>query len=193
MRWFPGLTLLFGLAAAGQAQEITGGYVGLSLGSLSYKEKDDFGFVISDSTASYRILGGYHFNSYYALEAGWGATGGVTETFRGFDSLGNPASLEFETEQEIATLRLLMFAPFDALGVFGGIGYYDATLETTVTFETPVEVQRMSTKDGDDGAMVVGGIVFELRRIAIRGEYEWFDTSGDVDTTNLGVTVLFRF
>jgi opacity protein-like surface antigen len=50
-----------------------------------------------------------------------------------------------------------------------------------------------SEQTSGDGVTVAGGMQWELDRVAIRAEYEWFDTDGNVDANNLGVSVLFRF
>ena len=47
--------------------------------------------------------------------------------------------------------------------------------------------------DEDDGLTAMGGIQFDMRRVSIRGEYEWFDTDDGVDAQSLNVAVIFRF
>jgi OmpA-OmpF porin, OOP family len=186
--------LLFGLAFTAQAQEIRGGYVGLALGAFDFRQNDEaIGLGFSDTTSSYRILGGYQFNSNYAVEAGWGATGDIKESFRVNNPFFGNQSLDISVDYEIATVRGLAIAPFSSVTIFGGVGYYDAKSTLGVRYQDALETLTFSESDSDGGATIIGGVQFELRRIAIRGEYEWFDTDGGVDAYNVGVVVLLRF
>lgn len=192
MRRIAGLLLLLGLSAGAPAQEVRGIYAGLSVGYLGYDEDgDNLGAPISDSTSAYRIVGGYQFNSVYAVEAGWGASGEFGERFDGFDGSG-AVSLEIAAEYEISTLRFVTIAPFSGVNMFGGVGYYDATLDGAFRFQSTTEVVTGAFEDSDDGLTVLGGIVYEFDRIAVRGEYEWFDTD-DADVQSLNFTAIFRF
>lgn len=194
MRHIVGIIMLLGISAAAQAQETRGVYAGVSLGYFNYEEDgDNIGAPISESTASSGLLGGYQFNSVYALELGWGRTGTFTEQFRGFDQVGEAATLEFSGEYEITTLRFMAFAPFANLAMFGGGGYFDATLDASVRFDSSIDSFSMTEQLTDDGLTVVGGIQYEFNRIALRGAYEWFDTDNDVEAQGINVTALFRF
>jgi opacity protein-like surface antigen len=195
MRYFSGVFLFLCLAGVADAQYLTGGpYVGLSVGSFSYQENgENLGFGISDSTSAYRVLGGYQFSGVYAIEASWGRSGTFNERFQAFDPNVGNVSLEIGGEYEIATLRFVALAPFSSVNMFGGIGYFDASLDVSLRFESPVEVQTLTGEDSDDGLTAVGGIQYDLRRLSIRGEYEWFDTDDGVDTQSLNVAVVFRF
>jgi opacity protein-like surface antigen len=194
MRYIAGVLLFLGLGAAVEAQEIRGPYAGLSVGSFTYRDNgENLGAPISDSTSAYRVLGGWQFNSVYAFEAGWGRSGKFKERFDGFDpSVGN-VSLEISGEYEIATLRFLAMAPLSNLNIFGGVGYYDAELDVSFRFQSPVEVQTVSGEDSDSGLTVLGGMQYEFRRFAVRGEYEWFDTDSGVDAYSLNLALIFRF
>lgn len=190
MRHFLGLALFFGLMATTQAQEIRGGYVGAAVGAFNFKSGD---FGISDTSGSYRVLGGWQFNSNYAVEAGWGESGDLEETFRGFTPTGD-IQVDLGASYEIWSVRALTMAAFSSMNIFGGAGYYDATLSMSFAqFENSVEVFRDAAETTDSGATVVGGFQFDLRRITLRGEYEWFDTDGSIDATSLNVVALFRF
>jgi len=191
MRRLPVLFLLCGLAAVAQAQD--GGYLGVSIGSFDYSESGDSGLPISDSAGAYRLLGGYQFNENYAIEAGWGTTEDLKETFRFLDPFFGDVSLTIGYDYEISMVRFLAFAPLSSMSIFGGAGYYDATINFSARIEDNSGVATFAEELGDDGAMVVGGIQFERDRITLRGEYEWLDAEGDVDTTTLSFAVLFRF
>lgn len=183
------------LSAGAHAQEISGFYLGVGAGIFNYQddEDDNFGIRISDTAGLYRLIGGYQLNSNYAVEASWGSTDDITQQIFGRDADGNLASLNIGVEYELATLRLLAFAPVSGLSMFGGIGYYDATSTSRYRLDVPAGSQSATDNSSDSGFTVVGGIQYEFRRIALRAEYEWFDTSGGVDATSINVAALFRF
>jgi hypothetical protein len=194
MRYFAGVLLFLGLGAVAEAQEIRGPYAGVSVGSFTYKENgENLGAPISDTSGAYRVLGGWQFNSVYALEGGWGKSGEFKERFDFFDPVVGNLSLEVFGEYEIKTLRFLAMAPLSNLNIFGGVGYYDAKLDASFRFQSPVEEQTGSGEASDDGLTVLGGVQYEFRRFALRGEYEWFDTDGGVDAYSLNVALIFRF
>ncbi|MBN1240999.1 MAG: outer membrane beta-barrel protein [Gammaproteobacteria bacterium] len=194
MRYVSGVLVFLCLAGGAEAQYLSGGpYLGASVGSFSYREDgENLGVGVSDSTTAYRLLAGYQFRGVYAVEGSWGRTGTFKERFEFFDPSGT-VSFEVGGEYEIATLRFVALAPFSNVNMFGGIGYFDATLDAYQRFQTPDEVQTAMGEDADDGLTAVGGIQFDLRRLSIRGEYEWFDTDDGVDTQSLNVALLFRF
>lgn len=194
MRWIGGLLALLGCAAGAEAQEPHGAYAGASLGYFSYEEGgENLGAPISDGAGAYRIVGGYQFNSVYALEAGWGRSGRFSESFSAFDPSVGELSLELSGEYEISTLRFIAFAPLSNFGMFGGAGYYDTTLDASSRFESPVELDVQSGEITDDGLTAVGGFQFELDRFALRGEYEWFDADSGVEAQSFNFTALVRF
>lgn len=192
MRRLVCLGLLIGAAAGAHAQDIEGGYVGLSYGSFDFTSDDAFGLRLADNAGTSRVLGGFQFNDYYAIEATWAVADDIEETLRAQDpTLGN-VSLRIAAEYEIATLRFVAMAPMDSFSIFGGGGFYDADATSSAHYEDDFGVLDLAEDRSESGAMVVGGIQYELRRIAIRGEYEWFDTD-DVDASLLTVSAIFRF
>jgi opacity protein-like surface antigen len=194
MRSLLGLALCFMLAGAAQAQEIRGVYLGVGLGLLNYDETvENTNLRISDSGGIYRFVGGYQLNSNYAIELGWATTDNIGEQFYGGDAQGNLLTLNIGVEHDIATLRVLALAPFGGISMFGGLGYYDSSTKTTFRLNTPSGSESESFSASDSGITVMGGIQFDWSRIALRGEYEWFDTDGNTDASSINLTVLFRF
>ena len=170
MRLVLGLVFLCGLPATGQAQEMQGAYVGAGISLLSYTQPADLaGPEVSDDANAYRLLGGYRFNDRYAVEAGFGATADIQRTFSAF------------------SVRGIALLPLSNADFFGGVGYYEATFNKSV----------LSGADGlertDRGAAAIGGFVFNLPRVSVRGEYEWLDTDGEREASSISVLVLLRF
>lgn len=197
---------LFGLAALGcwataaQAQEPHGPYVGVSAGSFSFEQNQDgpLGIPFSDSSAAYRLFGGYQLNSVYGIEAGWAKAGDFTDTLRVYDQTGGELRLEMAADYEIATLRFVALAPFSSINMYGALGYYDAKLNVRGRLSTPTDVVEAVVIEAeqhtsDSGATVAGGVQFDLKRFSIRGEYEWFNTKSSVRASNFSVGILFLF
>lgn len=185
-----GVSLAFVHAAAAQGNR--GGYMGFSLGSLSYEEEDeDFGVeVIDDTTSAYRIIGGYRFNDNFALEGGWGETGDIEGGFTEFIPGIGDITLNLSGEYEVLTVRALGIVPFERVSLLGGVGYYDADLDFTISVTGFGAVEGEA---GDDGATLVGGFEFNLEHLDIRTEIEWFDSDDAVQAWDFSVGLLFRF
>jgi opacity protein-like surface antigen len=189
------LAALGAWASAGLAQEVHGPYIGVSAGSFSYEqsEKGPLGIPFSDGSSSYRLFGGYQLNSAYGIEAGWQKAGDFTDTFRGFDPIVGEQTLDVSTSYEIKTVRLVLLAPFSSISMYGAVGYYDADVDASVRYRDETQTIDGTENSSDSGATVAGGVQFDLRKLSIRGEYEWFNTKSGVDSTNISVGVLFVF
>lgn len=184
------------LSAGAHAQDSIqkGGYMGFAVGTLSYEETEQLtGLEISDDTSAYRLFGGYQFNENFALEAGWAATGDIKEDFTGTDAVLGDVALSIKGDYEVLSLRLLGIVPLSKVNLFGGVGYYDATLSATGRYEDDFDLFSVSVKDSDGGATVLGGLQFNLARVGIRAEYEWFDTDSSVEASSISAGVFFRF
>jgi OmpA-OmpF porin, OOP family len=185
-----GMSLAFVHAAS--AQENRGGYLGFSVGSFSYEEEDeDFGIVvIDDTTSAYRIIGGYRFNDHFALEGGWGKTGDFEENFTELVPPFGTITFSLSGEYEVLMVRALGIVPFERVSLLGGVGYYDADLDYTISV---TGFGAGAGEAGDDGATLVGGFEFNLERLDIRTEVEWFDSDDGVKAWDFSVGLLFRF
>lgn len=111
-----------------------GPYVGISFGSFSYKKEDQpFGIHVDDTTSAYRIIAGYRFSDHFALEGSWGETGHLEDSVTVPTSQGD-LGIGLKGEYEVLTIRALGILPLnDKVSLYGGLGYYDAELDATVT------------------------------------------------------------
>jgi OOP family OmpA-OmpF porin len=180
-----GMSLAFVHAAAAQ-EESSGAYMGFSVGSFNYEEDG----LIDDSSTGYRIMGGYRFSENFAVEGGWGKTGDIQDSYTESIPPFGDFTLDLTGEYEVMTVRALGIVPFENLSLIGGLGYYDADLDLTVGI---AGLGEESFSDSDDGATLVGGLEFNLDRIDIRTELEWFDVDDGAEAWDLSVGVLFNF
>jgi Outer membrane protein beta-barrel domain len=190
------LALLLGVALAPlpiAAQPLTGGFVGLGIGSFDHKESDGAGnTILSGSTTKWQGLGGYEFNDHFAVEGSWGKTGSITGTFTQSFPGSGPLTVNLIEKYETYTLRAVGMLPLKSVKLVGGAGYYNSRLTATLRIEgVPGELSDNSTVD--NGAMLLGGVQVDLERFSIRAEYEWFDTPRDVESSEVTVNVLFKF
>lgn len=189
--------LCLGVAGAAAAQEVKGPYVGVSAGYFSYEDLVEGEFIdgarfqapISDSSTAYRLLLGYHLNTNYAIELTYGRADDMKE-FLGHSS---GALLDIFADVTLKTLRLHALAPFGGIDVIGGIGYYDADVDFDTLLVDGATRRQQLIRGGDQGWTIIGAIQHDFDRITLRGEYEWFDTSGSADAANISVSLLFKF
>jgi hypothetical protein len=192
------LALLLSLAVAplAHAQDDLGMYFGAGLGSFDYDESGSAsGIPVSDSTYSYHLFGGYKFIENFALEVGIGGTGDIEESFtETFPGIG-PIRLNVDGTYDIYTITALGILPLDQFSLFGGAGYFSASLGGTVDAEGFGTIGEI---DGhDNGATATFGIqrdfALDLKSLSIRGQYIWYDFADDVDASGIAIAMLFRF
>jgi opacity protein-like surface antigen len=188
MRKLASIVALWLFAVAAHAQGDSGPYIGVAAGSFSYQEADaQLGLFIDDTTTTYRVIGGYQVNESLAIEGAIGKTGDIKESF----PLISSGSLDLTAEYELVTVRALGLVPVGRVDLFGGIGYFDATVNVAAS-ATGFGLLGEAEED-DSGATLLGGVHFYLDNVTIRGEYEWFDTDGDLEVWDITIGVLFRF
>jgi OOP family OmpA-OmpF porin len=179
------------LASGAYAQDdLEGPYFGVAVGHVDYQQADDEdGIFIDDTTTAFRLIGGYQLNENLAIEAGWARTGDLKESFQLFPP--GSGTLDFRADYEMLTVRALGLVPLDQIDIYGGIGYYDATITADVALTGVGSLGEV--EDDENGVTLLGGVHFYLDKFTIRGEYEWFDTDSNIETWDLSVGILFRF
>ena len=202
MKPFIWIVIAIGVAHVASAQEDArdedrGPYVGLSLGSFSYEQQQDpFVGQLDDTTSAFRIIGGYRFSDHFALEGSWLKTGDLEDSFTMPTSQGGVFGINVKGDYDVRTIRALGILPLnDKVSLYGGLGYYEAELNATVTSQrlTAPGPGAYEVEAGDDGSTIVGGVEFKLKRMNIRAEIEKFDTKDNSDAWDFNVGTLFRF
>ena len=187
MRWLSCLALLSACAGTASAQETLPAYMGFSFGGIDYEETDPgSGLVLSDAGATYRLIGGYRFNRYFAFEGAAGETSGLKETFNipGFEPF------TVDAKYDVVTVRALGMLPLRRMSVLGGIGLYNSERKLSADFDGLD--QFVDTERADSGVTLVGGLQADLKSVTIRAEYQHFDTDSNVEAWDLTFSVLFR-
>jgi hypothetical protein len=182
-------SLLALASASAVAQDNTGAYVGFGLGQLDYEE-DAFGITLEDTTLFYKVYGGYRFDETWAFEAYYGQTDDLEWTDSGFDPSLGDYSARLAGDYDVLELRGL--AHFDWFLV--GLGYWDADLSASLSGTSDLTGPfSESTSDSDSGASLIVGGEWDVGGMAIRAEFEYFDTESTVDAYTIGVGLQFSF
>lgn len=193
MRKLAVLTCLALTAQVAHAQAGRGGYMGGMLGKFDYEEADDFdGLPVSDDTSIYHLFGGYQFNENLAVEGGIGRTGDIEESFT---DIFVDATVEVDAIYDIYTARVIGILPFDAVSLYGAVGYYSASLSGPVSVAGFGQIGEL---DGhESGATASIGLQrdfgLDLRNLSIRGELEWYDFGSRVDAVGFSLGMILRF
>jgi hypothetical protein len=198
MRWVMAAVVLISSGTV-LAQDVSGAYMGATVGNLTYTEQAD-GLISSsdfdDSASAYRLYGGYRLGKRLALELGYATSDGVSDTID-MDLLGSLVPVEVSNDFTLTTARALLHfpisaerLPFVSLSAFAGLGVYDADIESTGTI---AGLPFVATETTDDGSTALLGLQVDFPRVSVRGEYEWFDTESSVDIWSAGVGLIFRF
>ena len=197
MRWiFAAMTLV--LAGPVFAQDVSGAYMGATLGDLTYTERAD-GLItqsdFEDSASTFRLYGGYRLGRRLALEIGYAETDGIADTVD--IDLGGVVPVDLSSDFSVTTARALLHfpiraerLPFVSLSIFAGAGIYDADLQSE---GAAAGFATVATESSEDGSTALLGLQIDFPKVSIRGEYEWFDTESNVDIWSAGVGLIFRF
>jgi hypothetical protein len=169
-----------------EAQLGTSAYYGVALGSFDYEENADAFFTGWNDTAdSWRVMVGYQFSEYLAVEGGYGKT----STLAGTAVLGGNLDLAFTNEFKSLMVRLLGVLPFDnGVSLLGGIGYADG--EENITIAGPFGTQSGDLSLGEP--TLFAGAQYDWDRVALRLGYEKYDLEGDRDASEVTLSFFYK-
>jgi OmpA-OmpF porin, OOP family len=174
-----GLTALSVLASAAALAEDAGGfYVGAGIGQATV-EVDGVGFDADDT--SFKLFGGYAFNSIFAVELAYFDGGSPNEDF-GVGTV--EVSLDGVNVSALGRLPL-----GESFSLFGKLGY--ASYDAEVTARSGVASASASGND-EDLSYGVGGSFRIGGNFELRAEYEALDIS-DSSFDTLTLSGVFRF
>ena len=177
---FGALTSLSLLAAAQASAADQGFYVGGSIGQSSI-DVDDVDFDESDT--AFKLLGGFAFNPYFAVELAYVDGGSPDKSF----GAGASVDVSFSGINSSAVGRIPIG---DMFKLFGKLGYsfYDWEVKGRVSGTTVVSADDSeSDLSYGIGAALAIGETFELR-----AEYEALDVDGG-DVNIISVGGVFKF
>jgi OOP family OmpA-OmpF porin len=174
-----GLTALSVLASAAALAEDAGGfYVGAGIGQATL-EVDAVGFDADDT--SFKLFGGYAFNSNFAVELAYFDGGSPDQDF----GVGT-----VEISVDGVNLSALGRLPLgESFSLFGKLGY--ASYDAKVTARSGLASASDSGSD-EDVSYGVGGSFTIARKFELRAEYEALDIS-DSSFDTLTISGLFHF
>lgn len=163
-------------ASIAQADEASGLYVGASIGEAT-NEVDGF----EDSGTSFKVMGGYTFNRYFAAELAYIDAGKLQDRIDAID-----ATVE-STGVVAAMLGKLPLSNY--VSVFAKLGY--AFYEEDLSLQLG-DLRDLETNSGDDLFYGAGAEVNLSGHFKLRAEYEVVDVpDADFDIVSVGTTFHF--
>ena len=180
--------LAVALAVAGPVSAKNGFYLGASLGQASLKiddlELELEAFDYKDDTTSYKIIAGYRFMGFLAVEGSFVDFGNFKD---GTQGEGEPVSLETKLKGFDAFAMGMLPLGIADLFVQVGVVSWDADITRAIG-----EITSVGSDSGTD--MVFGlGAQVRFKGLAVRGEVEYFDIAeaDSVYLISLGATFTF--
>jgi OmpA-OmpF porin, OOP family len=172
------------LTSAAHAED-QGFYLGLSLGEATQEfsiDGDDIGEGTFDGAdTAVKLLAGYEFNRYFAVEAGYADTGTQRDDLNGLD---------VRLSAEGFHAALLAKLPLGrGIAPYAKLGYVVYDSKATLS----AEGDSISGSENEDDPLYGLGCEFALgRRLKLRAEYEYIDVAGsDFDIVSLVATFHF--
>lgn len=185
--------LSLGLTPSAFAQEREF-YMGGALGTFDYDDGGGEGSIAGNALA-YHLLGGYRFNRRFGLEFGLGRAGEFEGSLTDFVPGIGDVTFELDATVDLYQLAGVGFLPLKQFELFGGVGYYSASIGGPVTAVGFGEISAEGWHER--GGMAVLGLQrdfrLDLRNLSIRGQYEWFDFSDGIDASSLSIGMIIRF
>jgi OOP family OmpA-OmpF porin len=176
------------ILAAGPAAAKNGFYVGGSVGQASLTindfEIDLESFDYKADTTSYKVIVGYRFMGFFALEGSYIDFGTFKDSV---DIAGGPANIETNLKGFDAFAMGML--PLGIADIFAKIGLVSWDSDVQAAIGSIVELGSDSGTD-----LVYGlGVQVRFKGLAVRGEFEYFDIA-DADSVyliSLGATFTF--
>ena len=186
------------LGTAALAQE--GMYAGLGYGAFDYEEKfvDPVLGRVSETTSLVKLVGGFEFNDYFALEINYGKSGDIEERGTYFDlNVLQDVEYAIYTDFTITSFKAIGRVPFNWGSLLGGLGYYSSSNDFLQTFSTPgFPTFSQEIPFDDDGLTYMAGLEWRFGRFGkpyrIRAEYETWDIS-ELDLSAVNLIFSFGF
>lgn len=103
-----------------------------------------------------------------------------------------PVSATVGADFDLITLRGLWHAPLSWGSFFVGAGYFDGEVNAFVDLTEGTSSLHVEDTASEDGPTAILGLQWDLTRLSLRVEYEWWDIE-DADAEQIGAGVHFRF
>jgi len=156
-------------------------YVGASIGQAELSEDFD-GFAVDEDSTAYRLVAGWSFNDYFALEGGYHNFGDFEQEF---DDLGTPVTVSLSADG--FTLGAVGSLPVtDRFSLIGRAGWY--------FWDGDAEINDVSQATPEDSNLYLGGgVTFDVtERFQLTGDWTRYELE-DVTSNVISVGVQFRF
>lgn len=156
-----------------------GAYVGASVGQADTGVSGG-GLSVDGDDTGWKLLGGYTFMKFVGVEASYRNLGGISETI---------GTTSFDTDASSMEVFGVGFLPLGKIDLFAKVGY--ARVEVDATITDPLFPVPLTVSASDNEIAYGAGLNWGFGRMAIRVEYEAFDTADSMSMFSAGA--LFKF
>lgn len=176
------------ILAAGPASAKNGFYVGGSFGQTSLKindlDLDLESFDYSASSTSYKVIVGYRFMGFFAVEGSYVDFGRLSDST---SATGEPASVQADLKGYDAFAMGMV--PLGIVDIFAKLGFvsWDADIRSAIG-----DIIALDTDSGTDLVYGLGAQV-RFKGLAVRGELEYFDIADADSVYLLSIGATFTF
>lgn len=154
-----------------------GAYVGASLGQ---SDSTVVGGTSSGDNSSWKILGGYTFMKFVAVEGSYRNLGGTNDTI---------GTTSFDTEISSLDVFGVGILPLGRVDVFAKLGF--SRIELSATIDDPLFTAPITVSTNENELAYGVGVSMGFGRAAIRLEYETFATTETLNMFSAGA--VFKF
>ena len=169
------------LLAAPISAQAGGFYVGASIGQAELSE-DFGGFVVNEDSTAYRLVAGWSFNDFFALEGGYHNFGDFEQVF---DDFGTPVTVSLSADG--FTLGTVGSVPLtDRFSLMGRAGWY--------FWDGDAEINNVTQATPEDSNLYLGaGITFNVtERFQLTGDWTRYELE-DVNSNVISIGLQYRF
>jgi OOP family OmpA-OmpF porin len=186
------------ITAPALAADDQGFYAGAGAGLFGVEVSEfETGLDFDADDTGFRLFGGWQFNEYFGVEAGYGDGGTASETIGDLATFG----IEADVDIDVSGFDILLTGTLPFSDTFygyakAGMFFWDADIAATLREDDGlggvIVTQDSASESGDDLAYGVGlGMDFS-ENFGVRLEYMIYDVS-DADADFLSANVLMRF
>lgn len=183
-------------AAPAMAQD-SGFYAGVGVGTFNLDAGDVDGFDFDENDTGFRVFGGWEFNQYFGIEAGYDSGAKTSDTVGDIAVDGAEADIDLDVNG--FDLMLVGTLPIgETFYAFGKVGMiaWDAELDAEVREddgEGGVITTLLSADDSGEDFAYGGGFGMNLgENVRAQAEYTAYDIS-DVDADFISASIIWRF
>jgi hypothetical protein len=196
MRRLSALLLVLASVSA-HAQEEPGAYVGIGFGNIDFAD-ELYRITYTGDASNTKLTGGYRFNETLMFEGSYSESGTYTDNQSGTipnwmdqngDFLGGLFTSNTRGSVDVLELRVLAHLKYIVLG----IGFFSADVTGEMVGDSQLGSFYGSLDSSEGGYVISIGAQWDINKIGIRAEWEYYDMGSPSRLETLGVGITYGF